>query len=444
MNGPPRPAILAAALAFAPGVTCTAGAAQPGPWRFDFGPGAVAAGYTQVVASTVYGQGRDYGFDLGSTPTCIDRGGDDALDRDLCTGERPFFFSLDVPEGNYRVSVRLGDHSAASVTTVKAESRRLMLERVATAAGALTTRSFTVNVRNSRIATGGTVRLNERERGVLHWDDKLTLEFGGSRPAVAALEVEPAEDAVTVYLAGDSTVTDQTREPWASWGQMLPRFFGPKVAVANHAESGETLKAFRQENRLAKVMSQIRAGDYLFVQFAHNDQKPGPNHLDAFTTYEDELRRVIEETRRRGATPVLVTSMPRRRFDAEGRIVNTLGDYPEAVRRTARQEGVALVDLWSAAKTFFEALGPERSKRAFVHYPAGSFPGQKEPLADDTHFSDYGAYELAKAVAAEIGRSGLPLAQELLGDVTAFDPAHPDPVEGWTTSNREWGWTTDH
>ena len=398
--------------------------------RIDFGPGPAAPGFTQVLPQTVFDSRRGFGFDLGSSVSCLDRGGEDALRGDLCTGDVGFYFSVAVPEGNYRVKLTLGDASAASATTVKAESRRLLLENVKTAPGSFEVRSFTVNVRSSRLPDGGSVRLNAREQGVLHWDDKLTLEFGGERPALAALEIEKVDNAVTVFLAGDSTVTDQSREPWAAWGQMLPRFFGPEVAVANHAESGETLVAFRNENRLAKLMSLVKPGDYVFLQFAHNDQKPGPNHLDAFTTYKQHLKLVIGEVRAKGATPVLVTSMPRRRFDEQGRIVNSLEDYPEAVRQTAREEAVALVDLFAAGTTLFEALGPEASKKAFVHYPAGSFPGQNEELKDDTHFSTYGAYELAKAVVAGIRGSNLPLAKHLV-DAGPFDPTHPDPPEAF-------------
>jgi hypothetical protein len=109
--------------------------------------------------------------------------------------------------------------------------------------------------------------------------------------------------------------------------------------------------------------------------------------LEPFTSYKEQLKLYIAEARRKGATPVLVTSMPRRHFGADGKIANSLGDYPQAVRQTAAEEGVTLIDLNAAATAFFEALGPETSKRAFVHYPAGRFPGQQGELADDSHFS---------------------------------------------------------
>ncbi|MEO8624660.1 MAG: hypothetical protein ABI625_26495, partial [bacterium] len=130
-----------------------------------------------------------------------------------------------------------------------------------------------------------------------------------------------------------------------------------------------------------------------------------------------------------GATPVLVTSMHRRQFDSSGVIVNTLGDYPEAVRQTASEEHVALIDLNAMSKQFYEALGPDRSKKAFVHYPAGTYPDQVADLKDDTHFNNYGAYELARMVVAALRKTSLPLARELLPDARVFDPSHPDPVE---------------
>src|SRR5260370_23937822 len=140
---------------------------------------------------------------------------------------------------------------------------------------------------------------------------------------------------------------------------MLPRFFKPGVAIANHAESGETLKAFMGERRLEKILDTIKSGDYLFIQFAHNDQKQGANYLDPFTTYKEYLKRYINAAREKGAVPVLVTSMNRRTFDSGGRITNSQGDYPEAVRQTAKEENVALIDLNAMSKIFYEALGPE-------------------------------------------------------------------------------------
>ncbi len=377
-------------------------------FKFDFGSGKVKPGYTQVLPTTIYTGKLGYGFHRGSVVSAVDRGGDNALRSDFCTGDSPFFFSVDVPQGNFRVTVTLGDKASESTTTVKAESRRLMLEKVRTAPGEFAVRTFTVNVRNSRIEGGGEVRLKDREIGVYHWDDRLTLEFNDTRPCICAVEITRVDDAVTVYLAGDSTVTDQTREPWNSWGQMLTRFFKPEVAIANHAESGETLRAFVGERRLAKVLSRIKDGDYLFIQFAHNDMKQGsPEKVG----YRKSLRHFINEARSRGATPVLVTSMHRRRFDENGQVVNTLQDFPEAMRSTAEQENVPLIDLHAMSEVFYEALGPEDSRKAFQ---------------DGTHHNSYGSYELARCVVEGIRRNKLGIAKYLVDDVPPFDPNRPD------------------
>ena len=147
---------------------CVVGAhAQAGsPSRkFDFGPGKVAAGYTRVVERDAYTKERGYGFEPGRSVTCIDRGGRDALRGDFCTGEGGFFFSVAVPEGNYRVTVTLGDARGESVNTVKAELRRLMLERVETARGRSERRSFTVNVR-TRARTPGRITLTAEADGL--------------------------------------------------------------------------------------------------------------------------------------------------------------------------------------------------------------------------------------------------------------------------------------
>ena len=402
--------------------------APPASRSFDFGPGAVAAGAQQILRTTLYSPERGYGFVETSGIECIDRGTPDARRNSFCTSGTPFRFVVNLPEGNYRVTVTLGDAEGESLTTIRAESRRLMEEHVATARGEFTTRTFAVNIRNSHLAAGGDVTLKGRELGVAHWDDALTIEFGDRRPAVAGIEIVPAPDAITVFIAGDSTVTDQTSEPWSAWGQMLPRFFLPDVAVANHAESGESLRSFVAGRRFEKIFDQLKPGDYVFLQFAHNDQKLASDTV----AYESTLRSVIAETRRHQAIPVLVTSMHRRRFDSAGAIVNTLGAFPDAMRRVARQDGVPLIDLTSMSKRFYEALGPDGSKRAFVHYPAGSFPGQAAELNDDTHFNAYGAYELARAVVEGIKATGLGLAAHLASDVAPFDPAHPDAVDRWS------------
>jgi lysophospholipase L1-like esterase len=370
---------------------------------------------TQLTVKDLYSANKQFGFDLGTAPNVKDG---------VCFSGKPFFFSLAVPEGNYKITVELGGGPDASVTTVKAESRRLMLFSVATSARQTTTRKFNVNVRTPQIEGDGEVHLKPREIGSLDWDDKLTLEFIGQNPSFRSLTISKA-DVPAIYLAGDSTVVDQDKEPWAAWGQMLPVFFNDSVSISDQAESGETIHSFTVEDRFAKIFNTMRAGDYLFMQFAHNDQKPGKGFVSV-PAYKEYLVKYIEMARSKGATPVLVTSMNRRTFDANGKIIQTLGDYPEAMREVAKEQNVALVDLNAMSKTLYEALGPEGTLKAFVHFPANTFPDQPLPLKDDTHFTDYGAYELARCVVKGIREAGLSLASAIVKGETEFDPAHPD------------------
>ena len=398
----------------------TANSAAPKTsFKFDFGSRPAASGYTRVATDTTYLKERGYGFEPGAKITAVGHGGKVPMDGGFCTSEQPFFFSVAMPEGNYRVTVTLAAAAEESVATIKAESRRLMLEQVKVAPGKSTTRTFTVNVRTAALPDGGSVKLKDREKDYLHWDDKLTLEFNGPRPGLSTLEIERADNAMTIFLLGDSTVTDQPREPYNSWGQMLPRFLKPDVALANHAESGESLKGSLGARRLDKVLGSIKHGDYVFIQFGHNDQKERGEGVGAFTTYKASLKQFVSETRQRGATPVVITPVARRNFNAEGQLINNLGDYPEAVRQVAKEENVALIDLHAMSRLFYMALetqGKDVSKKAFA-------PG------DNTHHNNYGSYELARCIVEGIKAAKLPLAKFIVDDVAAFDPAHPDPID---------------
>lgn len=378
-------------------------------YRFDFGPGEGAAGYIRVLPTTMYDASLGYGFLDGSAIQGIDRGGPGALTRGFCTSDKPFYFSVKLPEGNYRVTVTLGDPCGESVTTIKAELRRLMLEQVRTRRGELATRVLAVNVRTPAIAGGGTVRLKDRERTseAWAWDDRLTLEFNGRCPCVCAMEIAKADDLPTVYLLGDSTVCDQPLEPWNSWGQMLTRFFKPDVVIANHAESGESLRSSLGARRVDKVMSLIKRGDYLMAQFGHNDMKD--KSANASDTYKSDLKKLIAGVRAKGATPILVTSMERK----SGIAGDTLRDYPEKVREVAREDNVALIDLHAMSKVLYQALGGDLDKA----------------FQDGTHHTSYGSYELAKCVVEGVRDSGTGLAMHIVDDFNGFDPQKPDPVD---------------
>ena len=383
-------------------------AARAADFHFAFGPS--TPGYIQVPGQTPYDATRGYGF--------------------LDPGNAPAVFAVDVPEGNYDVTMVFGDPAAATSTTVKAESRRLMIEKVDTSPGQFQTRTFTVNVRTPAISSGGEVAIEGREKGAPDWDGHLSFEFNGTHPGVASMEIKPDPEAITVYLAGDSTVTDQPAEPWCTWGQMLPRFFAQGVAVADHAQSGLALFSFEHQRRLDKILSTIKNGDYLFIQFGHNDQKDKSHGAGPFTTYKASLKHFVEAAREKGGLPVIVTPMERRRWLGD-QPQPTLADYAQAGRQVGAEENVPVIDLNAMSLKFYTALGPDNSTKAFVHYPANTFPGQDKPLKDDTHHNAYGGYELARCVVEGI-KANLPeLVPYLRNDPGPFDPAKPDSPDSF-------------
>jgi lysophospholipase L1-like esterase len=204
-------------------------------------------------------------------------------------------------------------------------------------------------------------------------------------------------------------VCDQPLEPWNSWGQMLPRFLKPDIVVANHAESGESIRSSLGAGRVKKVMSIIKPGDYLLVQYGHNDMKDrSPNALE---TYKSNLKQLVADTHAKGATPVLITSMERK----AGVEKDTLGDYPETVRQVAKEENVALIDLHAMSKVLYTAFG-ENIDKAFQ---------------DGTHHNNYGSYQLAKCIVEGIKQNVPDLAKHIVDDFNGFDPSHPDPVDNF-------------
>ena len=390
--------------------------AEAQSFKFDFTTGKkVKEGYTKITPADRYSDEKGYGYDLIASP------------EEKSTA--PFFFSVSVPDGNYLVTAVVGNKRMAGITTVRGESRRLFFENIETKKGELKPCTFVINKRNTHISDEEDVRIKPRERHKLNWDDKLTLEFNGDAPQLCELVIERVENVPTIFLCGDSTVVDQDNEPWASWGQMITRFFDAGVSFANYAESGECANTFIAAGRLKKALSQMKAGDYIFMEFSHNDQKQRGPGKGAFYSFMTSLKTFIDEAHARGAHPVLVTPTQRRSFDEKGKIRDTHADFPDAIRWLAAKENIPLIDLHQMTRTFYEAMGVEPSKKAFVHYPAGSYPNQTRPMADNTHFNPYGAYQIAKCIIEGMKKIDLPILEHLREGYTAYDPAHPDKVE---------------
>src|SRR6201988_4476046 len=170
-------------------------------WKFVFGPGKVPSRYRQVTPANVYNKDVAYGFEPCPNIVCFNRNTSDVLRTDFCTSDQPFYFSVALPEGNYSVRITFGDVTSDTVTTVKAELRRLMVERVETAPGKFVTRKIAVNIRTPAISGGAEVRLKDREKTTeaWAWDEKLTLEFNGPHPTICRLEIARADQIPTLY-----------------------------------------------------------------------------------------------------------------------------------------------------------------------------------------------------------------------------------------------------
>lgn len=352
---------------------------------------------------------------------------------------KPFYYSVEVPDGNYKVTVTLGSKKRAAATVVRAEARRLFIDETVTKKNRPVTVSFIVNKHSARINDRTSVKLKTDEQGSPNWDDKLTLEFTGAAPAVEHIHIERDTTATTLWLCGNSTVVDQPKEPYTSWGQMVPVWFNDKMAVGNLAESGLTAGSFLAQNRLDKILSMMKKGDYVFCEFGHNDQKEKGPGMGAWYNFAFNLKKYIDLVRAKGGTIVFVTPTQRRSFDkTRTKILETHGDYPDAMRAVARREHVPVIELHDMTRTFFETLGYENSTRALVHYPMGTFPYQTKALADNTHFNPYGAYEVAKMVVMGMKALRLPIVKDLRPDWKDYDPAKPDDFKTfkWYPSSR--------
>lgn len=395
---------------------------------FKFGTTPTNKGEGIIVSDAIPEEmaNENYSFDLGTAQMVH-------FEENAFTSNSPVYFSIKLPEGNYKVDVVLGSNDKDSRTTVKAESRRLMLDQVAVPAGESKTEIFTINVRAVNEENGQRdINLKSREEDDLNWDHKLTLEFLGEI-AVKSISIEEADDVTNIFLAGDSTVTDQDLEPWGSWGQMITRYLTPEVVVANYAASGLSLNSFRGGKRLEKILSLMKPGDYLFIEFGHNDQKEKGEGIGPWQSYTKSLIEYIEGAREKGGIPVLVTPTQRRLFANDNKLKSTHGDYPDAMRKVAQDYDVPLIDITNMTTQMYESWGDDLSRKAFVQYPANTFPGQDKKLEDNTHFNSFGANEIALAVLQGIRTSNLNLKESIKPEAPAYDPAKPNQPSAWTT-----------
>lgn len=218
------------------------------------------------------------------------------------------------------------------------------------------------------------------------------------------------KENITIYMIGDSTMADKPYDkgnPEKGWGQVFPLYFKEGIKIENYAMNGRSSKSFRDEGRWDMILEKIRPGDYVIIEFGHNDQKEeSPQRYSApDTDYRNNLQRYIQDTRIKGGKPVLGTPIMRRRFDEDGQCYDTHGRYPEVVREVAAAENVPLLDLHKKTEQLLKDFGEERSKALFLHIFPGEYASLPKGKEDDTHLSAYGAFKVCDLAIEEIKQS---------------------------------------
>ena len=363
-----------------------------------------------TTETTIYSDTTGYGYDFKTKPQSA-------------KNKNPAFFSIKVPDGNYKITFEVGSDEFDSETTIRTENRRSLLENFFTRKGNIQTFSFVVHKRTPKIDDKTSVGLKDREKTSLVWDEKITFEFNGKTPSIKSLKLEPDTNAVTVFLCGDSTVVDQGSEPWASWGQIFPRWFDENVCIANYAESGETSTSFMGERRLNKILSMIKKGDYLFVEFGHNDEKNTGDNAGPYKNYAQNLKTFVDKAKEKGANAVILSPTARRSFEG-GKASNTHGEYPAAAKKVAENEGVPFIPLTEKTMDLIESFGSKDSTKLYVYYDAGTYG--PTAVKDNTHFNTFGAYEVSKCVVMGLKEINSPLVEHLNKEWKDFDPKSPD------------------
>ena len=226
----------------------------------------------------------------------------------------------------------------------------------------------------------------------------------------------PGEKAITVYLVGDSTMSQKAIKayPEAGWGMPFSFFFNPEVRVDNRAQNGRSTKSFLKEGRWSAVMDSMNAGDYVLIQFGHNDEIQTKKNATTEVEFRTNLKRFVSEARSKKALPVLITAVARRKFDASGKLEDTHTVYSEIVRQVAKETKVPLIDLDRRSQALLTAFGPEQSKFLYNHLEPGEHPNYPNGVQDDTHFNEFGARKMAQLVLAEIRALKLGLADHIV------------------------------
>ena len=211
---------------------------------------------------------------------------------------------------------------------------------------------------------------------------------------------------INLYLMGDSTMADKPLQdnPERGWGQLLRQFFNDDIQIHNHARNGRSTKSFINEGRWQSVYDSVQAGDYILIQFGHNDQKESDStrYADPYGAYNKNLRMFVAALRSKGAKPVLLTPIVRRKFDEQGNFTESHGVYPDVVRDIARQLDVPLIDMYKLSRELVAGEGAESSKKIYLWVEPGQYAVFPQGKQDNTHFTEYGARQMAALVVGQL------------------------------------------
>jgi len=220
---------------------------------------------------------------------------------------------------------------------------------------------------------------------------------------------------ITIYMIGDSTMANKKVEayPETGWGMPFRYYFDDAVKVENHARNGRSTRTFLEEGRWKPVVDKLEKGDYVFIQFAHNDEVKSKEQYTKPANYQANLAKFVKEAREKGAQPVLLTPIARRHFDDQGQLEDTHKQYSQLMREVAQKYEVPLIDLDKRSQALLRKLGPEDSKYLYNHLEPAENPHYPDGHADNTHFNEYGARRMSELALHGIEKLNLGLAEHI-------------------------------
>jgi len=236
-------------------------------------------------------------------------------------------------------------------------------------------------------------------------------------PAMAFLL--PQKKKIKVFIAGDSTASIKETKafPETGWGMPFVYFWDSTVTVVNKAKNGRSTSSFRNEGLWKQITDQAGEGDYVLIQFGHNDEVPTKKTYTTEAEFKNNLTQYVKETRDKNATPILITPVARRKFDANGKIEGTHEVYSQIVRDVAKAANVLLIDLDKKSQELYQSMGVETSKYLFNYLEAGQHPNYPDGKKDDTHFSELGARLIAQLVLKELKGLNIELTERVVSPV---------------------------